>query len=237
MPGVFHEPVQTSKCPLSLPPRSGEQVPLQTVQSARLGNPGGYDDDVGEGPPGRVAERRGLRRLLPARRRPGLSPAQLVTVCVLQFVLGLSGRQAAEAVRAGIDFKYAMAMELDGPGFHHSVLTDFSDRLTEDNHADRLLDLALARLKGTGLVRAVSGAGRRLTPFLSRECQLLTVTSCRCLTRGSAHDQPNQRCSPAADSAVSTGNSAHDHTLPSQSPGHHRAPRGPAARRPAPGRV
>ncbi|WP_406307396.1 IS1182 family transposase [Streptomyces sp. NBC_00885] len=85
--------------------------------------------------------------------RPGLSPAQLATVCVLQFLLGLSDRQAAEAVRCRIDFKYALAMELDDPGFHHSVLADFRERLTEGGRADRLLDLALARLKEAGLVR------------------------------------------------------------------------------------
>ncbi len=44
----------------------------------------------------------------PRDGRPGLSPAQLATVCVLQFLLGLSDRQAAEAVRCRIDFKYAM---------------------------------------------------------------------------------------------------------------------------------
>ncbi|MEV7951745.1 transposase [Streptomyces rubiginosohelvolus] len=66
---------------------------------------------------------------------------------MLQFLLGLSDRQAAEAVRCRIDFQYAMAMELDDPGFHHSVLGDFRDRLAEDGRADRLLDLALARLK------------------------------------------------------------------------------------------
>ena len=89
----------------------------------------------------------------PRDGRPRLSPAQLATVCVLQFLLGLSDRQAAEAVRCRIDFKYAPAMELDDPGFHHSVLADFRDRLTEDGRADRLLDLSLARLKEAGLVR------------------------------------------------------------------------------------
>ncbi|MEU4586586.1 IS1182 family transposase [Kitasatospora aureofaciens] len=89
----------------------------------------------------------------PRDGRPGISPAQLATVCVLQFLLGLSDRQAAEAVRCRIDFKYAMAMELDDPGFHHSVLADFRERLALDDRADRLLDLALARLKEAGLVR------------------------------------------------------------------------------------
>ena len=89
----------------------------------------------------------------PRDGRPGLSPAQLATVCVPQFLPDLSDRQAAEAVRCRIDLKYALAMELDDPGFHHSVLTDIRDRLTREDHADRLLDLALERLKQAGLVR------------------------------------------------------------------------------------
>jgi transposase len=89
----------------------------------------------------------------PRDGRPGLSPAQLATVCVLQFLHNLSDRQAAEAVRCRIDFKYALAMELDDPGFHHSVLSDFRDRLAVDDRADRLLDLALERLRVAGRVK------------------------------------------------------------------------------------
>jgi transposase len=89
----------------------------------------------------------------PRDGRPGISPAQLATVSVLQFLLGLSDRDVAEAVRCRIDFKYALGLELDDPGFHHSVLGDFRERLLEDGRADRLLDLALARLKEAGLVR------------------------------------------------------------------------------------
>lgn len=90
----------------------------------------------------------------PRDGRPGLSPAQLTTVCVLQFLCNLSDRKAAEAVRCRIDFKYALALELDDPGFHHSVLGDFRDRLAEDDRADQLLDLALERLMAAGLVKA-----------------------------------------------------------------------------------
>ncbi|MEC4018296.1 IS1182 family transposase [Streptomyces sp. H27-D2] len=90
----------------------------------------------------------------PRDGRPGLSPAQLATVSVLQFLLNLSDRQAAEAVRCRIDVKYALGLELDDPGFHHSVLSDFRDRLAQDGRADTLLDLVLARLKETGLVKA-----------------------------------------------------------------------------------
>jgi hypothetical protein len=83
---------------------------------------------------------------------------------VLQFLLGLSDRQAAEEVRCRIDFKYAMAMELDDPGFHHSVLADFRDRLAEDGRADRLLDLALARLKEARSRPRANHAAHRLHP-------------------------------------------------------------------------
>lgn len=67
-------------------------------------------------------------------------------------MLGLSDRQAAEAVRCRIDFMYAMVEELDDPGFHHSAPTDFRDCLAEDGRADRPLDLAPARLEEAGLV-------------------------------------------------------------------------------------
>ncbi|MCZ7456770.1 transposase [Streptomyces sp. WMMC940] len=114
---------------MSLRPRSGEHVPPLTAQIARASNPGGTTAIW-------VRDRLdGLWRdedfvdWYPRDGRPGLSPAQLATVCVLQFLLGLSDRQTAEAVRCRIDFKYAMAMELDDPGFHHSVLADFRDRL------------------------------------------------------------------------------------------------------------
>ena len=89
----------------------------------------------------------------PRDGRPGISPAQLATVSVLEFLLDLSDRDAAEAVRCRIDFKYALGLDLDDPGFHHSVLGDFRDRLLEEGRADRLLNLALARLKEAGLVR------------------------------------------------------------------------------------
>ncbi len=88
----------------------------------------------------------------PRDGRPGLSPAQLAMVCVLQFLLNLSDRQAAEAVRCRIDFKYALALELDDPGFHHSVLTDFRDRLCKDDRADRLLSLSLAQMRDAGVI-------------------------------------------------------------------------------------
>lgn len=86
----------------------------------------------------------------PKDGRPGFSPARLATVSVLQFLLNLSYRQAAEAVRCRIDVGYAMAMELEDPGFHHSILSDFRDRFCEDDRADALLSLALDQFRSAG---------------------------------------------------------------------------------------
>ncbi|MEE1757953.1 transposase [Streptomyces sp. SP18BB07] len=138
---------------MSLRPRSGEQVPSLTARIARASNPGGTTAMWGRDRLDGLWCDEDFADWYPRDGRPGLSPAQLATVCVLQFVLGLSDRQAAEAVRCRIDFRYALAMELDDPGFHRSVLADFRDRLIEEGRADHLLDLALARLKEAGLVR------------------------------------------------------------------------------------
>lgn len=62
-------------------------------------------------------------------------------------------RQAAEAVRARIDFKYALALELTDPGFDFSVLSEFRDRLIEADAGRRLLDGILASARDKGLLK------------------------------------------------------------------------------------
>jgi transposase len=91
------------------------------------------------------------------RGRPGWSPARLAWVSVLQFAEGLTDRQAAEAVRARIDWKYLLGLELDDPGFEHTVLTGFRDRLIAAGEQRLLLDTLLARLVEAGLLK---GGGR-----------------------------------------------------------------------------
>jgi transposase len=56
-----------------------------------------------------------------------LSDSLLVTV--LQFAEGLADRQATDAVRSRIDWKYAFGLELTDPGFDFSVLCEFRTRL------------------------------------------------------------------------------------------------------------
>lgn len=98
--------------------------------------------------------------LFPAEGRPALAPAQLALISVMQFAEGLSDRQAADAVRARIDWKYALALELTDPGFDASVLCDFRARLVAGGAEQRLFEQMLLLFKDQGLVK---GKGRQRT--------------------------------------------------------------------------
>ena len=75
-------------------------------------------------------------------------------VLVLQFAEDLTDRQAAEAVRSRIDWKYLLGLELEDPGFDFSVLSEFRDRLVEADAYQRVLDTLLARLVEEKLLKA-----------------------------------------------------------------------------------
>ena len=83
-----------------------------------------------------------------------MDPWRLALVTVLQFLENLSDRQAADAVRARIDWKYALGLELTDPGFHFSALTEFRARLVAGTAEHLLLDRMLERFKARGLVKA-----------------------------------------------------------------------------------
>src|SRR5574342_1086411 len=91
--------------------------------------------------------------LFPSRGQPAASPARLALASVLQYVEGLSDRQAADAVRARIDWKYALGLELTDPGFDHTVLSEFRSRLVHGQAELQLLDTLLERCRELGLIR------------------------------------------------------------------------------------
>ncbi len=88
------------------------------------------------------------------RGRPGWSPGRLALVTVLQMAENLTDRQAADAVRLRIDWKYALGLGLAEPGVDASVLCEFRARVLAHGLEERALDLLLAALKDKGLVAA-----------------------------------------------------------------------------------
>lgn len=87
------------------------------------------------------------------RGQPGLAPWRPALVTVLQFAEGLFDRQANEAVRGRIDWKYALGLELEDAGFDFSVPSTFRSRLVIGPAESLLLDAMLGCSQGRGLVR------------------------------------------------------------------------------------
>ena len=92
--------------------------------------------------------------LFPRRGQPAEAPGRLALAVVLQFMENLSDREAADAVRGRIDWKYALGLALTDPGFDHTVLSEFRTRLVASDAGLLLLDTLLQRLQEQDLVKA-----------------------------------------------------------------------------------
>ena len=116
---------------MSVQRRPWPEVPEETVVVARAAFPKGtLAMRVRDELPGLFVDEQ-FALAFGVRGKPGISPGQLALVTVLQFAENLTDRQAADAVRARIDWKYALGLELTDPGFDHTVLTGFRQRLIE----------------------------------------------------------------------------------------------------------
>ncbi|GGZ43810.1 hypothetical protein GCM10010365_75430 [Streptomyces poonensis] len=65
----------------------------------------------------------------------------------------MSDRQAAAAVRARIDWKFLLGLELTDPGCDFSLLSEFRDRNIAGGHPEHVLDVTLDRLLEAGLLK------------------------------------------------------------------------------------
>jgi transposase len=88
------------------------------------------------------------------RGKPGWPPSRLALVTIFQEVEDLTDRQAAEAVRTRIDWKYALGLDLADPGFDHSILSEFRGKVAAGGLEQVVLDALLEKLAAEGLVKA-----------------------------------------------------------------------------------
>jgi transposase len=88
--------------------------------------------------------------LFPTHGQPAFAPWRLALVTVFQFMEHLTDRQAADAVRDRLAWKYALSLELTDVGFDHTVLSAFRARLVKGNAEQRLLDLLVERCRESG---------------------------------------------------------------------------------------
>ncbi len=139
---------------MSLHPQSPVPVPEETARVARAAFPKGNVYMQMRDALGVVYEDGSFALLFATRGRPAEAPWRLALVTVMQFAEGLSDRQAAEAVRARIDWKYALGLDLTDAGFDFSVLSEFRARLVAGSAEHLLLEALLAACKARGYLKA-----------------------------------------------------------------------------------
>ncbi len=135
-------------------PQALGTIPEETVRVAWAACPKGtlamrLRDSLGE-----LYQDEQFAALYPVEGQPAYAPWRLAIVTVLQYAAGLTDRQAADAVRERIDWKYALALELTDPGFDFSLLSEFRLRLVEGGAETLLLDRLLEVCKQRGWLKA-----------------------------------------------------------------------------------
>src|SRR5499426_4527801 len=139
---------------MSLKPSTLQTIPEETIRIARAAFRHGNAYLTLRDALGTIFTDEDFAPLFPACGQPGLAPWRLALVTIMQFRENLADRQAAEAVRARIDWKYLLGLELTDPGFDFSVLSEFRDRLLAGEAEERLLDKMLERCRVAGLLTA-----------------------------------------------------------------------------------
>ena len=86
-------------------------IPEETARIARAANPKGslamwLRDELGA-----IYRDEEFVDLYPERGQPAIAPWRLAVVTLLQYVEDLTDRQAAEAVRERLDWKYLLGLE------------------------------------------------------------------------------------------------------------------------------
>lgn len=136
-------------------PRDFSIVPEETVRVAKAAFPKGNPYMTLRDELGVIYEDDAFASLFTSTRgRPAESPGCLALVTGLQFVENLSDRQAADAVRSRIDWKYLLGLELTDPGFDHTLLYEFRNHLLENEAERQLLDALLELSKARKLLKA-----------------------------------------------------------------------------------
>ncbi len=139
---------------MSMYPQEIGPIPAETMRVAHAAYPKGslamrLRDELGG-----MYQDEQFGALFPVRGQPAETPWRLALVVVLQYVEGLTDRQAAEAVRGRIDWKYALGLDLTDPGFDASVLVEFRERLVAGQAETLLLEVLLERCKQRGWLKA-----------------------------------------------------------------------------------
>src|SRR5215470_19428772 len=139
---------------MSMHPEPIPAIPEETVRIAHAVLPEGNGWMQMREELGTLSTDEDFQDLFPSRGQPAEAPWRLALVTLMQYGEGLTDRQAADAVRTRIDWKYVLSLELTDTGFDFSVLTEFRGRLLAQGAERRLFDLLLAQFLQRGWIKA-----------------------------------------------------------------------------------
>lgn len=163
---------------MSLQSPLGYAIPEQTIQIARAAFPKANPYMLMRDSLGPIYTNPDFAALFPKTGQPAEAPAHLALITIMQFAEGLSDAQAADAVRARIDWKYALALELTDPGFDSSVLCEFRQRLIAGNAEVLLFETMLTLFREQGLLKA---KGRQRTDSTHVLAAVQTLNRLECV--------------------------------------------------------
>jgi hypothetical protein len=83
----------------------------------------------------------------------------------------LTDRQAADAVRSRLDWKYCLSLELTDAGFDHTVLSEFRTRLVALSAEERFARSGGRSLQRTRLAESARAAADRLDTHLGQSAR------------------------------------------------------------------
>ncbi len=138
---------------MCLKPESRNAVPEETARIAHAAYPKGNIYLQLRDTFGTIYQDEQFEDLYPQRGQPAEAPWRLALVSVMQFREGLSDRQAADAVRGRMDWKYLLGLELSDPGFDSSVLSEFRQRLLTNEKDLLIFDLDFPQLREQGYLK------------------------------------------------------------------------------------
>jgi transposase len=137
--------------PTAVPP-----VPDETVRVAQAAFPHSHPYLIFRDCLGSIFADAQFASFFPVRGQPATAPWRLALVTLLQFAEHLSDRQAADAVRARLDWKYLLSLELTDPGFDASILCEFRQRLVARAGAQLLFETLLTACRQHRLLKSRS---------------------------------------------------------------------------------
>jgi transposase len=169
---------------MSMKPQAIPEIPAETVRVARAVLPKGniyvhLRDTLGS-----IYQDELFADLYPDRGQPAYAPWRLALVTVFQFLENLTDRQAADAVRSRLDWKYALSLELTDPGFDHTILSEFRTRLVALTAEERFLEAVVDLCKERGWLKA---RGRQRTDSTHILAKVRALNRAECVVETLRH--------------------------------------------------